>query len=73
MLNSSSAESTFSKPATKGKVPSWIIAPKYPNPITFADGILWAKQLGDAATNGYSVIFRQPRVREFLSDSPVSY
>lgn len=48
------------------------MAPKYSAPITFSSTILWAKQIGDAATNGYEVIFRQPRIRELFSVSPVS-
>lgn len=55
----------------KYRIPFWTTAPKSPNPITFADALLWGKQIGDVATSGYEVIFRQPRARELYTKTSV--
>lgn len=55
----------------KFKVPVWTTLPKSPNPIIYEDAILWARQLGEAAKIGYEVVFRQPRLRELYSETPV--
>ncbi|CAG9835625.1 unnamed protein product [Diabrotica balteata] len=56
-----------SKPKTK----LWTTVPKSENTITFSSAILWAKQIGNAAKMGYDVVFRQPRVHELFTDTPV--
>lgn len=50
----------------------WTTAPKSQQPVTFASSLEWARQIGDTARGGYSVIFRQPRLHEFFVDTPVS-
>ncbi|XP_028138980.1 uncharacterized protein LOC114333224 isoform X2 [Diabrotica virgifera virgifera] len=56
-----------SKPRTK----LWTTVPKSENTVTFSSAILWAKQIGNAAKIGYDVVFRQPRVHELFTDTPV--
>lgn len=32
----------------------------------------WAKDIGDTATLGYEVLFREPRLFEVIAETPVS-
>lgn len=56
----------------KGRFQVWTTAPKSQHAVTFASALEWARQIGDAAKSGYSVVFRQPRLHEFFVDTPVS-
>lgn len=56
---------------TKYSPAVWTIAPRSPKPTSFKDGLLWAKYLGQAATAGYDVIFRQPKIKELFEITPV--
>lgn len=50
----------------------WTTAPKSSGPITFNSTINWAKQVEHTAQEGYNVIFRQPRMYELFTVTPVS-
>lgn len=54
------------------KTPVWTTAPKEIQPVSFNSALQWAKHLGDAAVLGYEVIYRQPRIHELITDTPVS-
>ncbi|GLV32764.1 uncharacterized protein CBL_00529 [Carabus blaptoides fortunei] len=55
---------------TKYSPAVWTTAPRSPKPTSFKDGLLWAKYLGQAATAGYDVIFRQPKIKELFEITP---
>ncbi|XP_063907710.1 uncharacterized protein LOC135125895 [Zophobas morio] len=54
----------------KPKVPLWIASSKCTHPVSFASAIFWAKEMGEAAKNGYEVILKQPRLHEIYSETP---
>lgn len=56
---------------TKPKLPVWTNAPRFVEPTSFINAMQWAKFVGDAAKEGYDVIFRQPKIREFYESTPV--
>lgn len=56
----------------KGNFKIWTTAPKSQHAVTFSSALEWARQIGDAARGGFSVVFRQPRLHEFFVDTPVS-
>ncbi|XP_066253298.1 calponin homology domain-containing protein DDB_G0272472-like [Euwallacea similis] len=53
------------------KTEFWTSVPKDDRPATFPSAIQWARKVGEAASLGYDVIFREPRVTEFIRDTPV--
>lgn len=55
----------------KSNVEVWTTIPKCKKPADFNSGILWAKQIGEAARIGYSVVFKEPKSNELLGDTPV--
>lgn len=48
-------------------------APKVSHHINFSSALSWATQIGEAARIGYEVIFRQPRLHEIFSETPVIF
>lgn len=50
----------------------WTSVPRSHNSVTFSTALDWAKEVGEAARNGFDVILRTPRVYEFFVDTPVS-
>lgn len=58
------------KPASNIGV--WTTIPKSAEPVTFLSVLAYARQVGDAAKSGYGVVFRQPRMHELVSLTPVS-
>lgn len=59
-------------PKPTSNVGVWTTIPKCQGPITFSSVLTYARQVGDVAKSGYEVVFRQPRMYEFTSDTPVS-
>ncbi|XP_050310397.1 uncharacterized protein LOC126746276 [Anthonomus grandis grandis] len=49
----------------------WTSIPKEKHPITFKSAMEWALKVGNAATLGYDVVFREPRLFEITHDTPV--
>nr|XP_023024228.1 uncharacterized protein LOC111512356 [Leptinotarsa decemlineata] len=56
---------------SRPNVKIWTTAPKPSETVIFSSVLLWAKQIGNAAKTGYDVVFRQPRMHELFSDTPV--
>lgn len=57
--------------SNKAQVSIWTSVPKPDEPVSFDSAILWAQQTGNAAKMGYEVVFREPRLHEMFSDTPV--
>ncbi|GJQ75950.1 hypothetical protein Trydic_g18006 [Trypoxylus dichotomus] len=53
------------------RLPIWLQIPKSQSPITFKSAIDWAKIIGETASIGYELIFREPRLFEIIADTPV--
>ncbi|XP_066139321.1 uncharacterized protein [Euwallacea fornicatus] len=53
------------------KAEFWTSIPKDNQPTTFFSAMRWARKVGEAASLGYDVIFREPRITEFTRDTPV--
>lgn len=58
-------------PKPTSNIGVWTTIPKCQGPITFSSVLIYASQVGDAAKSGYEVVFRQPRMHELVSDTPV--
>lgn len=59
-------------PKPTSNIGVWTTIPKSQGPITFSSALTYACQIGDAAKSGYEVVFRQPRMHELVSDTPVN-
>ncbi|KAI4461902.1 heparanase [Holotrichia oblita] len=53
------------------RLPIWLEIPKSQNPITFKSAMDWAKDIGDTASLGYEVLFREPRLFEVIAETPI--
>lgn len=59
-------------PKPTSNIGVWTTIPKSHQPVTFSSVLNYASQVGDAAKSGYEVVFRQPRIHELFSVTPVS-
>lgn len=59
-------------PKPTSNIGVWTTIPKSHEPVIFSSVLIYASQLGDAAKSGYEVVFRQPRMHELVSVTPVS-
>lgn len=56
---------------SKAKIPLWTTSRKENHPISFDSALDWAEQIGKAANLGFEVIYRQPRIHEISTETPV--
>lgn len=59
-------------PKSSSNIGVWTTIPKVQGPIIFSSVLTYAMQVGDVAKSGYEVVFRQPRMYELVSATPVS-